>query len=151
MPKGKEFFTQADCDVEYFPRRSDHYRIWAISPQKANRLLEERSRLVLGWEDQDLWTFGDIRRHTHTARIICVEPNAPDTLESLLKEIIKVHGLGGGLVERANRLINIESIEEPDSTEKILKDWLLWREHPLEYGVTGMDELVERAKKLVGK
>lgn len=90
----KPFFSESDCDT------------WAkdgprISLAKANRLIQERAKVVFGRVDGNHGFFDKIRYHfavaagstidggsTHQALLICVEEIEKDSAESLLRDYL---------------------------------------------------------------
>lgn len=85
-----KFFTEADCDMRDCAAHVMNTPPTSISLAKANRLLEERGKVVYGhvkdgvpnyWGPHENNTFED----THAALLICVEEIEKDTAESILK------------------------------------------------------------------
>lgn len=125
----KPFFTEADCDVRAdlyynidFREKAGRTQTTCISLDTANRLLEERGKVVYASGDEKYWQ---------------------DKKDAHLRIRVNQDGL---LVDSTHQalLINIEPIEQ-DSAEKILRDWV---DECKKYQVSS--ELIERAKKLLG-
>lgn len=111
----KPFFTLADCDVDYpaggFIQES---RVWAITPEKANRLLEERGEVVMSEEKKEgyfqTWTQRETRHSAfkEKALLINIEPiEEPDSADKLIAEIANFRpGFSWvNIIERAKKLV----------------------------------------------
>lgn len=74
------FFSESDYDSE-----KDHEP--RISLRKANRLIQERAKVVTGIGAS--WSLDKHYNDTHQALLICVEEIEKDSAESLLREMIE--------------------------------------------------------------
>lgn len=111
----KPFFTQADCDIDYDPGcfiQPDRSK-WAITPEKANRLLQERGKVVYGKSENPYdWQNYPIAQtcgtHNYRALLINIEPiEEPDSAEKIVAEIANFRpGFSWvNIIERAKKLV----------------------------------------------
>lgn len=110
----KSFFTEADCDVN---GKSDwrQQACLGISLDKANRLVEERGRVVYGQIDGDgPYQFSALQvkasvhgEDTHQAFLINIEPIEQDSAEKFVRDLVSAsnHPFSEPWMDRAKALL----------------------------------------------